>query len=181
MPTCVTSGPFYKHGLTLIPACISNHKHKKVWCEITHPFPNFNGSTVDILEWISNFIPHFLMDVITYPCWDESMLIKRVTGGLAFVLSIYNLCNMIISPRSTTASLYFNKNVNVWKNAICVSCEFGAQILGVSRLLDSIEMFRLLKGLTFCTVLKYLTKYSIRTVLGPLLLTWINFNHSMDK
>ena len=29
----------------------------KVWDEITYPFLYFNG----------NFIPHFIMDVITYP------------------------------------------------------------------------------------------------------------------
>ena len=28
----------------------------KVWDEITHPLPNFNGATVEVWEWISNFI-----------------------------------------------------------------------------------------------------------------------------
>ena len=27
--------------------------------EITFPFPNLNGTTIDVWEWISNFIPHF--------------------------------------------------------------------------------------------------------------------------
>ena len=31
-------GPFYTHGLTLIPAWKSNHIPSKVWEEITHPF-----------------------------------------------------------------------------------------------------------------------------------------------
>ena len=39
-------GPWYQHGLTLIPAWISNHKPSKVWGEITYPFPNFNGCTI---------------------------------------------------------------------------------------------------------------------------------------
>ena len=43
-----SSGPFYKHGLTLIPAWISNHIHYKVWDEITYPFLNFNGATVEV-------------------------------------------------------------------------------------------------------------------------------------
>ena len=47
----------------------------KVWDEITYPFPNFNGATVEVWEWISNFIPHFMMNVITYPCYDFSRLI----------------------------------------------------------------------------------------------------------
>ena len=36
--------------------------------EITYPFPNCNGSTVEVWEWIINFILHFIMDLITYPC-----------------------------------------------------------------------------------------------------------------
>ena len=39
--------PFYKHGLTLIPAWISNYTHYNAWNEITYPFLNFNGATVE--------------------------------------------------------------------------------------------------------------------------------------
>ena len=42
------SGPFYQHGLTLIPTWISNHIHYNVWDEITYPFLNFNGCTVEV-------------------------------------------------------------------------------------------------------------------------------------
>ena len=38
----------------------------KVWDLIIYPFPNFNGCTVEVWEWISNFSPHFIMDEITY-------------------------------------------------------------------------------------------------------------------
>ena len=31
----------------------------KVWGEITYPFPNFNGCTVELWEWISNSISPF--------------------------------------------------------------------------------------------------------------------------
>ena len=65
-------GTFYEHGLTLIPAWISNHMIGNVWGPIAYPFLNFNGCTVEVKEWISNFIPHFIMDEITYPCWDVS-------------------------------------------------------------------------------------------------------------
>ena len=34
--------------LTLIPAWISNYIHYKVWDEITYPFLNFNGATVEV-------------------------------------------------------------------------------------------------------------------------------------
>ena len=44
----MTCGPFYKHGLTLIPAWISNYIHYNMWDEITYPFLNFNGATVEV-------------------------------------------------------------------------------------------------------------------------------------
>ena len=40
-----TRTPFYKHGLTVISAWISNYIHYKLWDEITYPFLNFNGCT----------------------------------------------------------------------------------------------------------------------------------------
>ena len=42
------SSPFYLHGLTLIPAWICNHIQYKVWDEITYPFLNLNGCTVEV-------------------------------------------------------------------------------------------------------------------------------------
>ena len=40
--------PFYWHGLTLIPAWISNHMPNKMWDDITYPFLNFNSCTVEV-------------------------------------------------------------------------------------------------------------------------------------
>ena len=59
----------YSSGPPLL-TWISNCIHYKAWDEITYPFPNFNSATVEVWEWISNFIPHFTGHVITYPCWD---------------------------------------------------------------------------------------------------------------
>ena len=58
---------------------MSSHIFHKVWGEIIYPFPNFNGSTVGVWECINNFIPRFIIDVITYPWRDlsYSMLVKR--------------------------------------------------------------------------------------------------------
>ena len=55
----LTWGPFYWHGLTLIPVWISNYTHYKMWDETTYPFLNFNGCTLEVSEWINNLIPHF--------------------------------------------------------------------------------------------------------------------------
>ena len=65
-----TIGSFYQDRPTIIPAWICNNIPYKWWDGITYAFPNFNGCTVEVLEWISNFILHLVMDVITYPCWD---------------------------------------------------------------------------------------------------------------
>ena len=34
----------------VIPTWIGNNIHDKVWDEIMYPFPNFNGTTVEVLE-----------------------------------------------------------------------------------------------------------------------------------
>ena len=53
----------------------------KVWGEVTNPFLNFNGATVEAWEWIRNFITHFMMQFITYPCLDKILkLILNITG-----------------------------------------------------------------------------------------------------
>ena len=61
-----TRVPFHKHGLTLTPVLISNDMPNKVCDEIIYLFPNFNGCTVEVWEWIINVNPHFTMNVITY-------------------------------------------------------------------------------------------------------------------
>ena len=62
-------------------AWINIHMPNEVYYEIIHPFLNFNSSAIEgwecILnvngwEWISNFIPHFIMDIITYSRWGQS-------------------------------------------------------------------------------------------------------------
>ena len=61
----------------------------KVWDKITYPFPNFKDCGVDVCEWMSNFISHFMIDVITHPCQDfsENVLIK----GLPVTICIWTV------------------------------------------------------------------------------------------
>ena len=70
--------PFYKHGLTLIPAWISNYIHFK--CRV-NLFIYSQCSTV--WKWMNKFIPHFSGHVISHTCWDQSWtaLVKRAAGG----------------------------------------------------------------------------------------------------
>ena len=87
------SGPFYLHGLTLISALISNYIHYKVWDEITYPFSNFNSATVEVWEWISNFIPHFTGHMIAYSCWDKKLIqVSKSTCWCQLHQRIYNCC-----------------------------------------------------------------------------------------
>ena len=59
-----------KTYLRSLLAWISNCIPSKVWDEFTYPFPNFNGATVEVWEWISNFVPRVIIGVINYSCWD---------------------------------------------------------------------------------------------------------------
>ena len=45
---------------------------------ITYPFQNINGCTVEVWEWMTNILSHFVIDVITYPWWYwiRNMLVK---------------------------------------------------------------------------------------------------------
>ena len=49
---------------------IGNHMPNKVTGGITYPVTDFNGTIVEVMEWIGDLILHFMMDGITYPCWD---------------------------------------------------------------------------------------------------------------
>ena len=52
-------GPFYKRGYILNPAWIHSAMPRKMWDEITYPFPHFNGCTFEVWQWRGNFTPHF--------------------------------------------------------------------------------------------------------------------------
>ena len=58
-----------------------------MWDEITYPFLNFNGATVEVWNWISNFISHF-----TEACYYVSMLewkFIQVSKGPHIVIKQY--------------------------------------------------------------------------------------------
>ena len=46
-----------------------------MWYEINHTFPNVNDATDEIWERVYDFMPHIIIDVIAYPCWDWSLTI----------------------------------------------------------------------------------------------------------
>ena len=67
---------------------INNHMSSRVWDEIIYHFPNFNGFNFELWEWITNFVRRFIMDIIIYPCWDESesMSLEGDTEKMSVIL-----------------------------------------------------------------------------------------------
>ena len=94
-----SSSHYSEHGLTLIPAWISNYIHYNVWAEINFPFLNPNGATIEVQEWINNFILHFSGYVITYQCLGLKLIhvSERVPGldvlGPTCSYECYNVSN----------------------------------------------------------------------------------------
>ena len=100
------------NGRTLIPALISNYTRCKMLGEIIHPFINFNGATVEVWEWITNFILHFTGYVITYSCWDEINRADYLVQGVAHVRrdchtaqAIYNHTVYTMDVRKTNSNI----------------------------------------------------------------------------
>ena len=66
---------------------ISNYIRYKIRGEIIYPFLNFYGATVEVKEWISNFIPDSSGHIITYACWGYLKSIHVIKGGhMRFIL-----------------------------------------------------------------------------------------------
>ena len=66
---------------------------RKVWDWITYTYPNFTG-------WISNFIPHFIMDVIAYLSMLQLMLnhYLNVSKHVIFVVRSKQDLELTIHP-----------------------------------------------------------------------------------
>ena len=71
----------------------------KVWDEINYPFPNLNGCTIELWEWISNFIRHFIMDVITYPFLGLKLYHVSKGGHRQFVAYITITAKVVITAQ----------------------------------------------------------------------------------
>ena len=67
-----------------------------MWDEITQPIPNFNGCTVEACEWINAFIPHIIMDMITYPCCDLKLIHVSKRGLRCLTNKIRNNSTLIV-------------------------------------------------------------------------------------
>ena len=70
----IVLGSFYKHGVTLIPAWISNHMPSKMWDEITFSIPKLqrcNRWSLGMYKLQVCFIPHSC-NTISYPLFADA-------------------------------------------------------------------------------------------------------------
>ena len=104
MEVCALGVLHVQYRLALIPAWISRHIHWNVRDEITYLFPNFNGCTVEVWEWMSNFIPNFTVHVITYPLGLE---VSYVSSG-EWLLWVHCLINTLQVPSVAIITLWLS-------------------------------------------------------------------------
>ena len=90
-----------------MPAWINNYIHYNLWGEIIfYSFPNVNGATLELWEWIGNFIPYLTGHVITYPdrqyrcLYSEPYLLMRFPSEI-------RICLMWFYPNGIDTSKIF--------------------------------------------------------------------------
>ena len=88
----------------------------KVWDEITYLFPNFNGCTVEVGEWISNFVPDLVRDQSHF-CHSASEAILLSMGKIQHRNSI-NASGITTTKQSKT-QLH-------WKRSVIILTEFSS-------------------------------------------------------
>ena len=81
-------GPLLLTSIKFNPAWISNRMPIKVWDVINYPFHNVNSAVIEVRKWISNFIQHLTIDVITYLRWDLRQTMFVNGGPVSPVLII---------------------------------------------------------------------------------------------
>ena len=106
------------------------------------------NSTVEVWEWIRNFIPHLMMDVITYPCWDirtlhgcpsqmnENLMFNNLSSFVGDDLAGYILYNGKDNRWRINWLINIMHNVRVLSNheraVLAHQCKFNEKIAPVS-------------------------------------------------
>ena len=57
-----------------------------MWDKITYPFPNFNSFPVEVWKWISNFIPHIILDAIIFHVSKSGYRLITIKSSLYDIL-----------------------------------------------------------------------------------------------
>ena len=102
-----------------------------VWDDITHPFPNFKGCTVEVWEWISNFIPYCARPIITYPFLGLKLIhvFYRVPGDS---LGLWGRC-----LHGTLGWNYIKINDPASSNSVCIWVVIATYIKWTSKVTPS--------------------------------------------
>ena len=110
--------------MDLLSSSIVHHMHSNVWCEIIHPFQNFNGSTVGVCEWMNYFIPHVIINTIFFlihfvieidPCKPMSLILIIM---ISFLLQCFKWLSMIMALTmfcSCILHCYLNHSTAIYK------------------------------------------------------------------
>ena len=104
----ISRGTFNQYELTLISTWMTKHASGKVFVEITYPFSNFNGCTVEVWEWKSNFIFYWHCRIL----W---LLVHLLSGNVSLISRTQ--CNthwLICHVYGNRYSLCHNLTVRFW-------------------------------------------------------------------
>ena len=130
-------GPLLLHGLTLVPAWISNCFHYKVWDEITYPFLNFNVTmdkkfhptlyrACDYLSMLGLKLNHVSK---RGPWWEYFFLNEMFVLGVVsfilvvfFILAVYTIIG--IPFRLSLKLLMWSSNLGVSLHEMCDEIDF---------------------------------------------------------
>ena len=109
-----TWGPFIT-CVNFIPTRISNHMSGYVRDEITYPFPNFNGCSIEVRGRISNLPTHTRIDLLRNLILMKPWPIKLIT--LIYYIYPVKMRNMILVQDRIDMLQQSNNNrmlYNVW-------------------------------------------------------------------
>ena len=126
---------------SVCPFCLNIHV--VAWLEM-----KTRETGIPVIIWgISNFTPHFIMIIITYPCWNWSwfMLVKG-----AFDVSKMNGLYVAWLCKLTTCGIeIFSSSIAIFLNSIWISLSYG----------DIFDVFQLLNLDTFWSCVCLLHKF----------------------
>ena len=112
--------------INFIPRMYYNYIQYRVQDETNYPFTNFNGCTVEVWEWIRNFIPWFTGCVLIYPwilCWLWCQALLNISNngfkrdGLicqTHYEHIFTVTKTILDYIERTVQLFSNRFAKNW-------------------------------------------------------------------
>ena len=98
-----------------------------MWDEITHLFPNFNGCTVEVWKWVSNFITYITGHVAIYLCWD----LIHVKGTPELILTMCKLDSLEILEWNSNqnTNFFILKDASTTSKNLATKFNFCVEIL----------------------------------------------------